>query len=185
MSEGAVAERYAQAIFELAAEGNELGSVTDQIRKLADLWTRSPELKVALENPVLDADQRARVLDEVAARAGVTGTAHKALQVMASRRRLSALPAVASELTRLSDEKQCLVRVSVTSASTLPESYYQNLVSRIEAATQKKVLLEKHHDPSLIGGVVTRIGDSIIDGSIRGRLNDLERKLHTSAAAGV
>ena len=160
MSEGVVAERYAQAIFELAAEGNELAPVSEQLRKFADLWTRSPELKVALENPVLDSSQREKVLDEVAARAGVSGTALRAIQVMASRRRLGALPAVASQLTRLSDEKQGLVRASITSAQPLPESYYQNLVSKIEATTRKKVLLERHQDPSLIGGVVTRIGDS-------------------------
>jgi F-type H+-transporting ATPase subunit delta len=128
MSEGVVAERYAQAIFELAAEGNELGPVSDQLRKFAELWTQNPDLKVALENPVLDASQRASVLDEVAARVGVSGTALKAIQVMATRRRLNALPGVAGQLTRLSDEKQGIVRASITSAQTLPESYYQNLV---------------------------------------------------------
>ncbi len=183
MSEGVVAERYAQAIFELAAEGNELGPVSDQLRKFAELWNQTPDLKVALENPVLDAAQRASVLDEVAARAGVSGTALRAIQVMATRRRLNALPAVATQLTRLSDEKQGIVRASVTSAQSLPESYYQNHVSKIEATTSKKVLLERHQDPSLIGGVVTRIGDSIIDGSIKGRLNDLEKKLLAGAGA--
>jgi F-type H+-transporting ATPase subunit delta len=56
-------------------------------------------------------------------------------------------------------------------------------VSKIEATTNKKVLLERHQDASLIGGVVTRIGDSIIDGSIKGRLNDLEKKLLAGAGA--
>jgi F-type H+-transporting ATPase subunit delta len=183
MSEGAVAERYAQAIFELAAETNELSSVSEQIRKVADVWAQSAELRGALENPVVDADQRARVLADVAARLGVRGTALNALQVMAARRRLAALPAIARQLTRLSDQQQGIIRASITSAQPLPESYYQSLVTKLEASTKKKVMLEKHQDASLIGGVVAKIGDSIIDGSIRGRLSALEKKLMAGGAS--
>lgn len=182
MSEGAVAERYAQAIFELAAEANELGPVTEQLRKVAEVWTQSHELRVALENPVVGDAQRAGILADLASRLGVRGTALNALQVVASRRRLSALPAIARQLTRLSDQQQGVLRASIVSAQPLPDSYYQSLVSKLEAATKKKVLLEKHQDASLIGGVVARIGDSIIDGSIKGRLGELEKKLLTSGA---
>lgn len=183
MSEGAVAERYAQAIFELAAETNELGSVTEQIRKVSEVWSESAELRAVLENPVVDEAQRASVLSDIAARLGVRGTALNSLKVLASRRRLAALPAIARQLTRLSDEQQGVLRASITSAQPLPDSYYQSLVSKLEAATKKKVMLEKHQDASLIGGVVARIGDSIIDGSIKGRLNELEKKLVAGGAA--
>lgn len=183
MSEGAVAERYAQAIFELAVEASELGSVTEQLGKVAEVWTESPELRVALENPVVVDAQRAAVLADVASRLNVRGTALNALQVIAARRRLGALPAIARQLTRLSDEQQGVLRASITSALPLPDSYYQSLVSKLEAATKKKVMLEKHQDASLIGGVVARIGDSIIDGSLKGRLGELEKKMLSGGAA--
>lgn len=183
MREGAVVQRYAQAIFELGLEGDELGLVAEQVGRMADAWSQSRELRLALEDPVLDEGRRRALLEEVAERLGVRGTALKALKVMAERRRLSTLPGVARELTRLSDEHQGVLRATVISAAALPESYYQALVGRLESTTRRKIALERQEDPALIGGVVLRIGDSIIDGSIRGRLNQMERRLLAGAAA--
>lgn len=180
-SEGAVVQRYALAIFELGLESHELGAITDQIRAMADAWNASRELRLALEDPLLDETRRQTLLAEVAERLGIRGAALSTLRVMAERRRLSVLPEVARELTRLSDEHNGVLRASLTSAAPLPETYIQGLISKLEATTQKKVVLERHEDPSLIGGVVLRIGDSILDGSIRGRLDQLERRLLSSS----
>lgn len=183
MSEGAAVQRYAQAIFELGLEGNELPQLTEQFRAVADVWSQHRELRLVLEDPKLDEQRRQQILTEIAERLGIRGTTLNALKVMAARRRLGILPGVARELTRLSDEHHGVLRASITSATPLPESYFQSLISKLESSTQKKIVLEKHEDPSLIGGVVLRIGDSILDGSIRGRLNELERRLLAGAAA--
>jgi F-type H+-transporting ATPase subunit delta len=180
-SAGAVVQRYAQAIFELGLESQELGAISDQIRAMADAWSSSRELRLALEDPVLEETRRQALLAEVAQRLGIHGAALNALRVMAERRRLSALPEVARELTRLTDEHNGVLRASVTSAAPLPESYFQSLTQKLEASTHKKIVLERQEDPSLIGGIVLRIGDSIIDGSIRGRLDQLERRLLASS----
>lgn len=183
MSEGAVVQRYARALFEIGLETGQLGSLTEQIRAVADLWQGSRELRTALDDPSLDEGRRQSLIGELAARLGISGPALGALRIMATRQRLAALPGVARELTRLGDEHQGLVRVSVRSAAFLPDSYYENLVQKLEATTGKRVVLEKYEDPTLIGGVVLSIGDSIIDGSIRGRLQQLERRLLAGAAA--
>lgn len=183
MSEGAVVQRYAQAIFELGLEAGDLGPLTEQIQTMAEQWAANRELQVALEDPVLEEDRRQRLLTEVAERLGIRGTALGALKVMSQRRRLAALPGLARELTRLSDEHHGVLRASVTSATPLPDRYYAALTSKLESATRKKIVLEKHEDPALIGGVVLRIGDTIIDGSIRGRLGQLERRLLAGANA--
>lgn len=183
-SAGAVVERYAQAIFELGLETGELGAISEGLRAVAEVYSNSRDLRVALESPVLDEARRQEILREVAERVGVRGTALNALRVLAQRRRLAILPELARELTRLSDEQQGVLRASVTCAAPLPESYFQSLVQKLEASTRKKVVLERREDPSLIGGVVLRIGDSILDGSIRGRLNQLERRLLAEASAG-
>ncbi len=182
MSEGAVVQRYAQAIFELGLEGGDLASLTKQIRVMADQWQASRELQIALEDPVLEDARRQALLAEIAERLQIRGTALGALRVMCQRRRLAALPGLARELTRLSDEHHGVLRASVTSAAALPEPYYGTLTNKLESVTGKKVVLEKQEDPSLIGGVVLRIGDTIIDGSIRGRLSQLERRLLAGAA---
>jgi F-type H+-transporting ATPase subunit delta len=93
---------------------------------------------------------------------------------------LGALPEIAERLARLADERRGVVRATVTAAAPLPESFYERLTRELEALTGKNIALERRQDPSLIAGVVTRIGDNTIDGSLRGRLERLGRQLETS-----
>ena len=83
-------------------------------------------------------------------------------------------------LTRLADEKAGVLRATVTSARPLSEDYYRSLAAELEKRTSRKILLERREDPTLLAGIVTRIGDHTIDGSVRGRLAALERQLLAS-----
>jgi len=83
-------------------------------------------------------------------------------------------------LAHLADEKVGVLRATVTSAEPLSEDYYQKLASELEKRTSRKILLERRQDPTLIAGVITRIGDHTIDGSLKGRLAALERQLLAS-----
>ena len=80
-------------------------------------------------------------------------------------------------MASLADEKAGVVRAVVTSAGPLPESFYERLMKELESATSRKVAIDRQQDPSLIAGVVTRIGDNTIDGSVKGRLAEIERQL--------
>ena len=93
---------------------------------------------------------------------------------------MSALPDIARRLGSLADEKAGVLRASVTSAGQLSESYYEKLKAELEGLTGRKIVLERKQDPSLIAGVVTRIGDNTIDGSVRGKLDQLERQLQSA-----
>jgi F-type H+-transporting ATPase subunit delta len=99
------------------------------------------------------------------------------VRVIVSRRRPRSLPAIAKRLLQLVDEKNRVLRVTVTSATALCEGFCQALTKELETATQCKIVLERKEDPSLIGGVITRIGDHTIDGSIKGKLLELQRHL--------
>jgi F-type H+-transporting ATPase subunit delta len=177
MSQADVANRYARAILEIGAESNQVGPLTEQIRNFARAYAESPELQSVLDNPLVDEAQRNAILADTAQRVGVSGVALNAVRLLASRKRLHALPDVARRLGTLADEKAGIVRASVTSAGPLPEAFYQRLTSELEAATNRKIELERHQDPSLIAGIVTRIGDNTIDGSVKGRLAEIERQL--------
>ncbi len=177
MSAGAVAERYAKAIFELANEAGQLSQVADQLGKLASAYSESKELRAVLDNPLVNEQQRETILKDVAGRLGLAQLALNSVRYIAQRRRLSVLPDIARRLSTLSDEKAGIIRATVISAAPLGEAYYTKLKAQLEKSTGKKVQLAREEDPSLIAGVVTRIGDNTIDGSLRGRLNDLERKL--------
>ncbi|HEY4159811.1 MAG TPA: ATP synthase F1 subunit delta [Polyangiaceae bacterium] len=179
----AVADRYARALFELGLEGGNLSALTEQIQSFAASYAASRELSAVLDNPMIDAGQRAAVLADVAQRAGLSGVGFDGVRLLARRKRLAALPEIAQRLAELADQELGVVRATVTSATVLPESFYQNLVSELEGNLKRKVALERKQDPSLIAGVVTRIGDNTVDGSVKGRLAAIERQL--SAVSGA
>ncbi len=185
MSIGAVAERYAQALFELGDEAGNLSELTEKLRDFSNAYEESKVLRATLSNPVIPAEQRLAVLAEVAQKAGVPDIGIKGLKVMAQRGRLPALGATVRRLTELADTKNGILRASVTTAAQMPDSYYQSLVSQLSAATQKKIVLERSVDEDLVGGAIARVGDKLIDGSIRGRLQKVERDLLSAVAAGA
>jgi F-type H+-transporting ATPase subunit delta len=181
VSSGAAAERYARAIFELGSEGGQLDRLTQEIAEFAAAYQAQPDLRRALENPVLDEPLRERVLRQVARHSQYSPLATNSLLVLLKRRRLKELTAIAKRLRSLSDEKNGVSRAKIISAGSLSETYFNQLKQRLETVLGKRVIVDHEEDPSLIGGVVVRVGDNTFDGSIKGRLEELERQLLATA----
>jgi F-type H+-transporting ATPase subunit delta len=177
MSAAPIADRYARAIFELGVETGQLAPITEQLRRFAQVYGGSAELRAVLDNPIIEQEKRDAVLADVSARLGLMGNALNLIKLLASRKKLRIVPEIARRLDRFSDEKAGVVRATVTSARPMPDAFYQRLVAELESATARKIVLERREDPTLIAGFVTRIGDNTIDGSVRGRLTEIERQL--------
>jgi len=177
MSQAPIADRYARAIFELGVETGQLSVITEQVRRFAQAYVGSPELRAVLDNPVIEVEKRDAVLAEVAGRLALSGNGLNLIKLLASRKKLRVVADVARRLDRFTDEQAGVVRATVTSAKPMPDDFYRKLVSELEAATSRKIVLERREDPTLIAGFVTRIGDNTIDGSVRGRLTEIERQL--------
>jgi F-type H+-transporting ATPase subunit delta len=177
MSAAPIADRYARAIFELGVETGQLAPITEQLRRFAQVYSGSAELRAVLDNPIIEQEKRDGVLADVSARLGLMGNALNLIKLLASRKKLRIVPEIARRLDRFSDEKAGVVRATVTSARAMPDDFYRRLVAELEAATARKIVLERREDPTLIAGFVTRIGDNTIDGSVRGRLTEIERQL--------
>lgn len=180
MSRAVVATRYARAIFDLGVETNTLPELCEKVGRFARMYAESDELKSVLDNPMVEPEKREVILRDVAERVGLSGTALNTVRLLASRHKLAALPEIAKQLGSLSDQKAGLVRATVTTAVRMPESFYERLRGELEAATARRIVIERREDPSLIGGVVTRIGDNTIDGSVRGQLAEIERSNRAS-----
>jgi F-type H+-transporting ATPase subunit delta len=90
------------------------------------------------------------------------------------------LPEVAAAFEELVEDRTGRVRAEVTSASALPDAYYEQLQKALGEVTGKQVILVKKQDPTLIAGIVTRVGDKVFDGSLRNRLNELKEELLAS-----
>jgi F-type H+-transporting ATPase subunit delta len=179
MTISAVSQRYARAIFELSLESSD--DMVQAVQRFAETYRASPELQSVLDNPMVESSQRAAILEDVAARLGVAGAALNTVRLLASRHKLKALPGISSKLGVLADQHAGIVRATVTSARELPDSVYQRIEGELSAAVGRKIVIERRQDPTLIGGIVTRIGNNTIDGSIRGRLDEVSRLLLQSA----
>jgi F-type H+-transporting ATPase subunit delta len=177
VSVGVAVERYARAIFELGVESGDVARLSAELNDFAASYTSSHDLRTVLENPVVPERQREVVLLEVARRSGLSGLGLNALLLLFRRRRLALLPSISRRLRTLADERSGIHRAKVTSAVSLPESYFSELKSRLEQMLGKRVLVEHVEDPTLIGGIITQVGDNTFDGSIAGRLEELERSL--------
>lgn len=177
MSVSIVARRYANALLELGLEEGDLETLVRDLGALAEAWNASTELRNAVENPQVALAAKKAAVVQVASALAVGATARNAALLLVDRRRAQALPYVATTLRELADVRKGVVRAQVSTAAPLSEAYYARLQAQLERLTGMRVVVERHTDPSLIGGVVTRIGDRIFDGSVRSRLDSMREAL--------
>ncbi len=177
MSVSIVARRYAKALLELGVESNSLDRLVEELSTVSAAWETSPELRNAIENPLVGIAMKKAVIAELAEQIGATATTKNALLLLVERRRTQALPDIARYVREMADARKGVVRAEVTTAAPLSEAYYGRLQVQLEKMTGKKVVVERKTDPTLIAGVVTRIGDRILDGSLRTRLQSIKDSL--------
>lgn len=167
------ARRYAHALYLIGVEENRLDALSRDFRSVADTVKSSPELRELLSSPVVSQQARKAVMTDILARLSVTGTTRNAVMLLTDRRRGALIPDIADALAMLSDERAGKVQAEVTSATPLTEAQAAKLVLVLEKLTARKITLTRKVDPTLIGGVVTRIGDKVYDGSVRTRLAEI------------
>lgn len=172
-----IARRYARAVFELGKELKTLATLVRDLSEFSASYEGSQELRMVLESPLVNEDQRDAVLKEIGQRMSMSETALSTLRLLARRRRLSALPEMVRQLEKLSDDEMGVLRATVTSASPLGEAYLGKLRAELEKATGRKVVVTSTVDSTLIAGIVTRIGDRVIDGSVKARLESFRESL--------
>ncbi len=177
MSSSAVADRYARALLELAAESNQVASVVQQLGRVVEVYACSAELRDVLGDPILDEGKRARVIDAIGQRLGLSELVQNALRVLVERRRVGALAEIAERLSQLADEQAGIIQATVASAKPLTDAQFEAIRHELERLTGCKVAVERQQDPSLLAGVVARVGDHVIDASLRGRFAELEQVL--------
>ena len=177
MSSSAVADRYARALFELALEANQVQSVTQQLRRAAEVYASSAELRDVLSDPIFDERERNGVIRAVGERLALDTMVQNTLRVLVERRRIGAVGEIAARLAELADEQAGVIKATVASAQPLSDGQFEAIKRELERLTGCKVAVERQQDPSLLAGVVARVGDHVIDASLRGRLAELGQKL--------
>lgn len=172
---GAAARRYARAIFDLATEE---GRVEDWARRLEGVREAlsTPELRAVLVNPSIPVQRRQEVAESVLGpRVGPEGVNLAKLLVGASR--VGEVGAIAEEFGRMADDAAGRVRATATTAVPLDRPAADELVGALSNELGREVRLDERVDPAIIGGLVLRIGDRMIDASVATRLQQLRRRL--------
>lgn len=173
----ALGRRYAKALLDLAREQGEIDTVLRDVGSLSVAWKSSQELRDIVQNPVIPRTALKATLDAVMEKLGSSRIVRNTVNLLADKGRLGNLDEVLAELDRLAEAETGRVRVEVVSAKPLADAYYVRLAEKLKRVTDREVVLVKKEDPSLIGGVITRIGDQLFDGSIRNRLSELRETL--------
>jgi F-type H+-transporting ATPase subunit delta len=177
MNDVAVARVYAQALFDAARDAGSVERVGRELGDFAAALAASEPLRHALFDPRLAASAKQRVVAELSRDAD--RLLQNALQVVVEKGRAQTLPQIAGEYATLAKGEEGVVRVTVTSAVPLADEQSARLAERVAQSMRRPVELDHRVDPGVIGGLVLRIGDVIVDASVKGRIRQLQRRLQT------
>lgn len=177
MIDSNVARRYAKAILEIGIETGSLESIVTELSNFAAAYSGSKEFQDALENPLVGIEAKREIVADVAGRVAAGPMTKNLLRMLTDRRRMGALPRIAQVVAEMSDARRGVVHAEVTSAVELSDTFYSRLQRELERMSGQKIVLDRRIDPSIVGGVSARIGDMIIDGSLRASLHDMRSTL--------
>ncbi len=174
---GSVARRYARALFQIGVDQASFETLGKQLDALAELYTGSPDLRQTLESPVFKPSEKRAIVEKLLPRVASSRLVHNFGLLLLERGRIAMLPAIARAFRELSDAHAGRVRATVTSAEPLGAEALARVQRALEKRTGKRVLVETAVDAKLIGGVVARVGDLVLDGSLRTQLEIMREKL--------
>jgi F-type H+-transporting ATPase subunit delta len=183
MTSSAVVLRYANALADVvtgASAGIQPTDAAAQLRAFADVVAGSQDLRNALISPTVSLARKNAVIARLAEIMGTSRLVRNFLMVLSDKRRLGTLGEVASEFEAILDERLGFARASVRSAQALRPDQQEAILRTISELTGKKVRPAYSVDPELLGGVIVNIGSKVYDGSVRGQLAALGRRLGAS-----
>ena len=169
-----VAGRYASALFDLAEEQNSVPATAQQLASLQAMIDESPDLQRLLSSPVFKSEDQMAALDALAAKAGITGLAVKFAKLMGENRRLAVLSQAIAGFQALVAEAKGEVVAEVTSAEKLTAAQTKDLSAALKARMGKDVSLSTKIDSSILGGLIVKIGTTMIDNSLKTKLQNLK-----------
>ena len=172
-----VARRYAKALLTLGKEDGKYQEYGEGLSGFAALLEREPELKDALLNPIHGREDRRKLLLRIIELLQMPPMVSNLLQLLFDKHRLQALDGVAQAYRELVDSVENVSRAQVRAAISLDEATQDRLRRTLEKLTGSTVVMEVQEDPSILGGIVARVGDLVLDGSVRSQIQSLRESL--------
>jgi F-type H+-transporting ATPase subunit delta len=172
-----VSGRYATALFELAREEKSIDAVKADLDRFTALLKESEDLKRLVRSPVFAADVQLKALSAVLDKAGISGISANFLRVLTSNRRLFAVNDVIRAFRALVAKFKGEATAEVTVAEALSDKNLDALKTALKSVTGKDVALDVNVDPSIIGGLVVKLGSRMVDSSLRTKLNSIKNAM--------
>lgn len=173
----AVARRYAKALLLISKEDGQTDAYRKELSGFADLMEQENALNQAITNPLYDTKKRRNVLQAILDRLGISKTMKSFFLLLFDKGRIGFIGSINEFYQKLADELRGIARASLISATALSEDTVEKIQAALSKKTKKKIILEVAQNPELIGGIVTKIGDLVWDGSIKTQLSNMRETL--------
>jgi F-type H+-transporting ATPase subunit delta len=173
----AIARRYAKALLLIGKEDGEAETYREELDGIAGLISESRQLEQAISNPLYDASGRKKVLQAIVEKLELSDAMRAFLLLLFDKGRFGFISDINEFYQKLADELKGIARATLVSATELSDEAIEKIQEALSQKTGKSVRLEVQQDPSLIGGIVTRIGDLVLDGSIKTQLLSMRESL--------
>ncbi len=177
MSVETVARRYAVALADVVTNSSETETVKNELKTWEALINANTDLQTAFSNPAISQADKEKVLNNLIEKTKPTKTTANFLRVLIRNGRLTEISEINTKFASVLEERNRIVSANVTSARELSETQKSEIRLNLELLTGKRMNLEFKTDESLIGGMVTRIGSTVYDGSVKTQLQELRQQL--------
>ncbi len=174
MKQTILAKRYAKALFAIGKDDGKYEAYNEALQGVAGLFTSNPEVEDALTNPLYPLDTREKVMASIIKSMGADKITGNFLNLLVQKKRAEILPEIAEQFGIMVDEDKNISHGTVVSAIEIDAELQGKVQATLEKLTGKKVELTASVDPSIIGGIIAKVGDLVLDGSIRTQLASLK-----------
>ncbi|MEJ2657768.1 MAG: ATP synthase F1 subunit delta [Desulfobacterales bacterium] len=172
-----IARRYAKALLIIGKEDGQAETYGKELDEFAKMISKEKELAQAIVNPLYGASGRKKVLETVVGKVGASKVVSSFLLLLFDKGRFEFLSDINDFYQKLADELKGVLRASLVSASELSSETVEKIRTTLSKRTGKDIILQVEQDPGLIGGIVSRIGDLVLDGSIKSQLLNMRESL--------
>lgn len=172
-----VSKRYAKALLSLGKEDGKYQQYGDDLRDFSSFYTENAEFAQSVSNPVFTTEDRKHILNFVLGKTRYSGTVKNFLNLLLDKNRIDAVAGIYTHYEKLTDEVSNIARAEVITPGPLSEDAKGKLEKVLEALTSRQVKMATREDKALIGGIVVKIGDLVLDGSVKAQLRVLKESL--------
>jgi F-type H+-transporting ATPase subunit delta len=174
LSDSRISKRYAGALFSLGQEDGSFSTYGRELEEFKDFFLKNAEFGDAVSNPIYNLEDRKNVLKFVLEKSNFSNLVKNFLNLLLDKNRIDYIEAISDKYAVLTDEASNIVHAEIITARPLQDKTLKKVVDSLRAMTSKEIKSEVKEDPELIGGIVVKIGDLVLDGSVKAQLEGLK-----------